>query len=186
MRIISEPRLQRLKANNKLKATRLKRKAHLARVSRKKKAEKLDGMRAENESLRQEIDRLEQQNHIFEQQIQRMESHENERHQQRQESPVKMECIRTTLVQKPQWMLNIGEMQQRLTMDEDQIARCNKEVVPNINMIEQNISNSKAYIDRLKSNNEEKLMLQQQIHDALTQILTKEQMSRLIGTQPEQ
>ena len=90
-----------------------------------------------------------------------------------------MECIRRILVQRPQWMLNVGEMQQRVTMDEDQIARCHKEVMPNINLIEQNISNSKAYIDRLTSNNEEKLMLQQQIHDALQKILTKDQMLRL-------
>merc|ERR1712061_943501 len=119
----------------------------------------------------------------MEQKMQNMECIHNQRVEREgpptDQSVVKMECIRRMLVQRPQWLMNVGELQQRIKMNEEQITRCNSEVMPQINMIEQNISNSKAYIDRLKSNNEEKLVLQQQIHDALTTILTKEQMYRL-------
>eukprot|EP00483_Globobulimina_turgida_P005325 UN05335 len=154
MRIISEPRLKRLQANNKLKSDRLARKAHLARVSRRKKAQKMEDLRAKNVSLKLEIEKLKKQNQILNRK--RNNNHNSFKSEYEYENENENEYVlnEQEALTKPIWMNDIlkssSNMKQILQLNDNQISSISKTINPQIDLIEDNIKKSKLYIKRLK------------------------------------
>eukprot|EP01083_Nonionella_stella_P046696 125025_1 len=180
MRVISQPRLKRLIENNKLKADRLARKAHLARVSRRKKAQKLDELRNENQCLKMEVAKLKKQNQILNKLKRENIKMKSKTNKMRNNNNG---CMDVDMGTKPVWMNEVLKsdetMKRRLNLNDEQMSFIQKSVNPDIALVEDNMRNSKIYTQRLQCNQQEKIMLQKQIHEKLQTILTTEQMSKL-------
>ena len=170
MRLVSEPRLKKLRASNKLKCDRLARKAQLARISRRKKAQKMDGLRAENASLKSEIERLRK---------------ENEELQAATDFHSAMRAVEGCVSAKPNWLHGIlrllaaNSTQNELQLDNAQMAELQNMGNSEIRMLADAEQKCQMLTQEMKASNEERELLQRQIFEKLSKVLTPQQLSQV-------
>ena len=166
-----------MRASNKLKCDRLARKAHLARISRRKKAQKMDGLREENVSLKKEIERLKKENKALQAKQNTISM------QMGNDFDEKIREIEDCIYSKPLWMSGLlsscQNMQHAMNLSDSQTISVHNVINSDICLMNDVIGKCKKYIREIRAGNEQKALFQQQIYDKLQTILTPQQMSKL-------